>query len=85
MIFKRHTNCNEVVEGGIYQHHFSDSTAERARVIWIGEDPAGIPHVRYEVSYVHPGKADPQGTRMLSLKTFRDHYRWLDGPDYSAA
>ena len=63
-----------VQQGAIFRRQCSHNVVEQAEVLWIGPDPAGIPHVRYQVSYVGSDFAEEQSTRTLALASFAAMY-----------
>lgn len=68
---------NEIREGGLFERKHSHNMLETARVLSIGEDQFGIPHVKYEVKFERPqerGRAF-EGPRVLALTVFADNYR----------
>ena len=74
MFFRRRSAVDDVREGAIFQRSHPSNFVERAEVVWIGKDHFGIPHVRFEVSYVRPDRKDHVGIRMLALASFAERY-----------
>lgn len=65
-----------VCEGGLFQRKHPHNLIETARVLSIGEDQFGIPHVKYEVKFEHGqnrGRAF-EGPRVLALTVFANNY-----------
>jgi len=63
-------------KGGLFQRKHSHNMLEIARVLSIGEDQFGIPHVKYEVKFESSqerGRAF-EGPRVLALTVFADNY-----------
>jgi hypothetical protein len=75
MFFWRNPTGESVREGAVYQRRHPNNFVERAEVVWVGKDPFGIPHVRYQVSYVRPDRRDHEGIRMLALSSFAERYQ----------
>jgi hypothetical protein len=75
VFFRRRSAVDDVREGAVFQRLHSNNFVERAEVVWIGKDSVGIPHVRFQVSYVRPDRRDHQGTRMLALASFAERYQ----------
>lgn len=63
-----------VREGAVYRREWRHNLVEVAKVLWIGPDAAGIPHVRFNISYIGPDYAEEQGTRLLALASFAALY-----------
>ncbi len=63
-----------VHEGAIYRREWRYNLVEVARVLSVGPDAAGIPHVRFHLSYVGPDFTEEQGTRLLALTSFAALY-----------
>jgi len=74
MFFRRRMTCDEVKEGAVYRRLHRHNLVEQAEVVWIGTDHFGIPHVRYEVSFIGPDHAEADGVRMLALQSFAERY-----------
>ncbi len=75
MLFKkRHREDVQIAEGSTYRRVHPTNMVELAEVVWVGEDSAGIPHVRYNMSYLRGKSEDPQGTRILALDCFVERY-----------
>jgi len=67
---------NAVHEGGLFQRRHSHNMLETARVLSIGEDQFGIPHVKYEVKFESSQERGRsfEGPRVLALAVFADNY-----------
>lgn len=75
MLFrKRNKGDVQIAEGGVYRRVHPTNMVEVVEVVWVGEDSAGIPHVRYNMSYMRGNSQDPQGTRILALDCFIERY-----------
>ena len=75
VFFRRRSAVDEVREGAIFQRQHPHNFVERAEVLWIGKDRFGIPHVRFQLCYVRPDRQVHEGTRMLALSSFAEHYQ----------
>jgi len=75
MFFRRRSNQTRVAEGALFERPLRDNVTEVAEVAWIGQDPFGIPHVRFNMSYRRCNGPEPQGSRMLALETFLSAYK----------
>ena len=74
--FKRGRKLEYVRPGSTFQRVHSDRMVETARVLSVGTDAFGIPHVRFQVSFRRPNRSQfDGGARMLALKSFADQYR----------
>ena len=70
------TPLEEIHEGAFFRREHSNNLIETVRVLSIGEDTFGIPHVKYEVRFERSqerGRAF-EGPRVLALPVFADHY-----------
>jgi len=69
----------EVQVGGTYRHKGPGNVVETAKVIDVGPDAMGIPHVRYEVEVAQRRVRQTRfaSVRTLNLETFRDHFAEL--------
>lgn len=72
MALLRRQSGREIAEGAVFERARANNVVERATVVWIGKDHAGIPHVRFLVSF--SGHDDSLDTRMLALAEFKQHY-----------
>ncbi len=74
--FKRGKKLEYVRPGSTFQKIHADKMIETARVLSVGTDAYGIPHVRFQVSFSRPNRNQfDGGARMLALKSFADQYR----------
>lgn len=64
-----------VTEGAVYRRLGTDDSVETARVLSVGEDVLGIPHVRFRVSIHKAQTAYVDEERILSEECFTDRYR----------
>jgi hypothetical protein len=76
-VFQRDHNNVEVVQAGAtYRRVHQDQMEETAEVLSVAEDPYGIPHVRFQVSFRRPNRNFfDGGARMLALASFTDRYK----------
>jgi hypothetical protein len=74
--FARKTPAADTIRtGAVYRRVRPDRTVETAKVIAIGNDALGIPHVRYEVVFGRPDRAPlAEGPRILALQRFAETY-----------
>ena len=77
MLFRRGAKvADDVQPGSTFQRIHADDLIETAKVLSIAEDPYGIPHVKFLVSFRRPNRNTfDEGNRMLALKTFSDRYK----------
>jgi hypothetical protein len=61
----------------MYARESNGRIVEVAKVVSVHDDRAGIPHVRFELSYQRPTRIDFEGLRMLALDVFAERYRLL--------
>jgi hypothetical protein len=75
-IFSRRVDLQEFVKvGASFRRVMTDLTVETAEVIDMFSDPYGIPHVRYELSIVRPGRTVYlTGPRTMALKAFEQNF-----------
>ncbi len=67
--------CRDTIEqGAVYRRERRYNVVELAEVLWVGLDLSGIPHVRFQLSYLGSEFADEQSTRMLALASFAALY-----------
>ena len=74
MLFKRRNLNESVYPGSVFERVHSTNTVEQAEVLWVGNDCAGIPHVRFEISSLRSHSREPQGMRILALACFAERY-----------
>jgi len=70
MLFKKNNLMDKIARGDIFSRRMRIDAQEEARVLYVSNDPQGIPHVHYEKTLVSGGYKDPQGARILSLDVF---------------
>ncbi len=76
MLFGRRNDTESVQPGSTFQRVHADDLIETAKVLSVAEDPYGIPHVKFQVSFRRPNRNTfDEGNRMLALKTFADRYK----------
>ena len=75
------TDRREVQIGGTYRHEGPGNVIETAKVIDVGPDAMGIPHVRYEVEVAQSRVRQTRfaTVRTLNLETFTDYFAELVG------
>jgi hypothetical protein len=75
------TDRREVQIGGTYRHEGPGNVVETAKVIDVGPDAMGIPHVRYEVEVAQSRVRQTRfaTVRTLNLETFSDYFVELVG------
>lgn len=64
-----------VAEGQVYRRRGMDDSIETARVLSVGEDVLGIPHVRFRVSIQKAQTCYVDEERILSEECFTERYR----------
>jgi hypothetical protein len=70
------TNVESVQIGALFKRMHSNNLTETVRVLSVGKDTFGIPHVKYEVRFERSqekGRAF-EGPRVLALSVFADNY-----------
>lgn len=76
MLFRRGNDAEAVQPGSTFQRIHADDLIETAKVLSVAEDPYGIPHVKFLVSFRRPNRNTfDEGNRMLALKSFADLYK----------
>jgi hypothetical protein len=67
---------NAVQEGEFFRREHSNNLIETVRVLSVGKDTFGIPHVKYEVRFERSQEKGRtfEGPRVLALSVFADHY-----------
>lgn len=73
MLFKRTDRDKSLATGAVFERQREYNLKEVATVVWVGNDPFGIPHVRF--SLIVPGFDDAPDIRVLSASVFRERYR----------
>lgn len=73
---------NLVKAGGVFERTHAHNLIETARVLSIGVDLFGIPHVKYEVKFEssREGGRSFDGPRVLALSVFADTYEMCAEP-----
>ena len=67
---------SDVLIGYVFRRTRESRVTETAEVVSVNPDRAGIPHVRYRLSFARPERrADPAEYRTLALSAFTDLYR----------
>jgi hypothetical protein len=68
--------CRQIQIGGTYRHQGPGNVVETAKVINVGPDAMGIPHVRYEVEVAQSRVRQTRfaAVRTLNLETFNDYF-----------
>lgn len=74
-ILGRRYRRQPVIPGAVYRRLAADDTVETARVLSVGEDIQGIPHVRFRVSIRRADIAYVDEERILSEACFAERYR----------
>lgn len=74
MFIKRKSLPEEIREGAVYQREHGGRVVEVAKVISLYDDRAGIPHVRFELSYQRSTRTDFEGMRVLAREIFAEMY-----------
>ncbi len=76
MLFRRENSVSEVAAGAVYRRVHPDNMVETAKVLSVGQDCFGIPHVRFNVSFGRTNRTlFEDGPRVLALASFTEHYR----------
>ncbi len=77
-VFHRGANLENIEAGETYRRVHDDRMEETAEVLSVVDDPYGIPHVRFHVSFRRPNRNFfDGGARMLALRSFTDRYTEL--------
>ena len=74
MWFDQEISSPDVTPGSVFCRNGKGKRVETARVLSVGEDSCGIPHVRFEVSLRHPSFSRVLGSRLLALSSFSRRY-----------
>lgn len=73
---RRDRAADSVRPGSTFQRVHPDNLVETAKVLSVDENPYGIPHVKFLVSFQRSNrKTIDEGNRILALETFADRYR----------
>ncbi|MEX2453556.1 MAG: hypothetical protein WD470_02565 [Rhodospirillaceae bacterium] len=74
--FKRGSRLEYVRPGSTFRRIHQGAMVETAQVLSVGTDSYGIPHVRFQVSFLRNNhNRFDGGARMLALKCFAEQYR----------
>jgi len=73
--FRAGRGSEPVRPGSQFRRTLKDRTVETARVLAVGADTLGIPHVRYELVIERAHRRFIAEPRILALKTFSDTYK----------
>ena len=73
--FKQPQRSDKIKVGRVYQRAHDGNIVETAKVIDVGSDALGIPHVTYEVSVERARLAKYEERRTLGLETFVERFR----------
>ncbi|NIA67261.1 hypothetical protein HBA54_01495 [Pelagibius litoralis] len=73
--FKQPPRCEKIKVGCTYKRAHEGNIVETAKVIDVGSDALGIPHVTYEVSVERARLAKYEERRTLGLQTFVERFR----------
>ncbi len=74
MLFGRGLSGQDVTPGSVFCKNSAGDLVETARVLSVGKDGYGIPHVRFEVSFRHPSFSRVHDSRVLALSSFARQY-----------
>ena len=74
MLFGRGIPSRNVTPGSVFCRNGKGDLVETARVLSVGTDSCGIPHVRFEVSFRHPSFSRVHDSRILALSSFARQY-----------
>jgi hypothetical protein len=73
--FSRHRKHPDVRPGDRYCRHHGKGVVETATVVDLRNDPLGIPHVRFQVSFEREASEHTEtSVRILALGAFRSAY-----------
>jgi len=78
MFWKKKTKLPDVAVGAVYRRMRHFNAEERAAVVSIDVDDAGIPHVCYKMTYIRPYATEPEGMRVLALSVFQQNFELLE-------
>jgi hypothetical protein len=72
----RRADKQEVLPGHSYKRRVGSTITEKVTVLDLKKDPAGIPHVRFRVSYERPAaELVATALKVLALQSFCETYR----------
>jgi len=73
--FKQTRKLDSVKVGSVYKLAHEGNIVEVAKVVDVGPDALGIPHVTYDVSVERARLAKYEERRTLGLQTFSERFR----------
>lgn len=73
--FKQPVKADSIKIGSVYKTANQGNIVEIARVIDVGPDALGIPHVTYDVSVERARLAKYEERRTLGLQSFAERFR----------
>lgn len=73
--FKQPLKTDAVKVGSVYKLAHEGNIVEIAKVVDVGPDALGIPHVTYDVSVERARLAKYEERRTLGLQTFAERFR----------
>jgi hypothetical protein len=79
--FRQPLKADSVKVGSVYKLAHQGNIVEIAKVVDIGPDALGIPHVTYDVSVERARLAKYEERRTLGLQTFAERFRDSLMPD----
>lgn len=79
--FKQPLKADAVKVGSVYRHAHQGNIVEIAKVVDVGPDALGIPHVTYDVSVERARLAKYEERRTLGLQTFAERFRDAIAPE----
>lgn len=79
--FKQPLKADAVKVGSVYRLAHQGNIVEIAKVVDVGPDALGIPHVTYDVSVERARLAKYEERRTLGLQTFAERFRDAIAPE----
>lgn len=73
--FKQPLKADSIKVGAVYKLAHEGNIVEIAKVVDVGPDAMGIPHVTYDVSVERARLAKYEERRTLGLQTFAERFR----------
>src|SRR3546814_9952242 len=73
--FKQPVKADSIKVGGVYKLAHEGNIVEIAKVVDVGRDALGIPHVTYDVSVERARLAKYEERRTLGLQSFAERFR----------
>ena len=73
--FKSSLKADSIKVGSVYKLAHEGNIVEVAKVVDVGPDALGIPHVTYDVSVERARLAKYEERRTLGLQTFAERFR----------